>query len=240
MANQAPITLEQLFRFNRGLPHQLAAISQLEQELLSGKPYTEIMRRDTDWFHTWSQDGKQPAPPTQNHANPLPVPYEYQLDNLSGTGYRECFSSSCAMIAKFYGKVRSDDEYNKIRAKYGDSTDSAAQLRALMSLGLTPKFITNGNAKFLEAEINAGRPVAVGWLHKGPVSRPTGGGHYSVIIGYTKDTFIHNDPNGEADLLNGGYANHTKGKAVAYSRKNWLPRWEVDGNGSGWCLSVRP
>ena len=236
MSNPAPITLEQLFRFNRGLPHQLAAISQLEQALLSGAAYGEVMRRDSDWFHTWSQDGKQ----IQNHANPLPVPYEYQLDNASGTGYRECFSSSCAMIAKFYGKVLSDDAYNKIRSKYGDSTDSAAQLRALMSLGLTPKFQTNGTAKLLEREIDAGRPVAVGWLHKGPVSQPSGGGHYSVVIGYTKDSFIHNDPNGEADLVNGNYARHTGGKAVVYSRKNWLPRWEVDGNGSGWCLTVQP
>ena len=40
----------------------------------------------------------------------LKVPYEAQNDNKSGTGYRECFSSSCAMIAKFYGKVKSDDE----------------------------------------------------------------------------------------------------------------------------------
>jgi hypothetical protein len=51
----------------------------------------------------------------------LPVPYEYQLDNQSGTGYRECFSSTCAMICRYYGKVKSDDEYNKIRAEYGDS-----------------------------------------------------------------------------------------------------------------------
>lgn len=235
MSNPAPITLEQLFRFNRGLPHQLAAISQLEQELLSGKPYTEIMRRDTEWFQVWSQDGKQ-----QNHANPLPVAYEYQNDNASGTGYRECFSSSCAMIARFYGKVRNDDEYNKIRARYGDSTDASAQVRALISLGLQPRFVTNATPDLLEREINAGRPVAAGWLHKGPASRPTGGGHYSVVIGYNSEAFIHNDPNGEADLVNGGYANHSKGKGVAYSRKNWLPRWQVEGLGSGWALLVMP
>lgn len=235
MANSASISLEQLFRYNKGLPHQLAAISQLEQVLLSGKAYGEVMRRDTDWFHTWSQDGKQ-----QNHANPLPVAYEYQNDNASGTGYRECFSSSCAMIARFYGKVRNDDEYNKIRARYGDSTDASAQVRALASLGLQPRFVTNATPDLLEREINAGRPVAVGWLHKGPANRPTGGGHYSVVIGYNSDALIHNDPNGEADLMNGGYANHSKGKGVVYSRKNWLPRWQVEGLGSGWALLVMP
>jgi GH24 family phage-related lysozyme (muramidase) len=58
MANAAPITLEQLFRFNRGLPHQLAAIQILEQDL-AVNGYAVAMRRDRAWFNTWSQDGKQ-------------------------------------------------------------------------------------------------------------------------------------------------------------------------------------
>ena len=58
MANAAPITFEQLFRFYRNLPHQAAAIAQLEQDLaLNG--YAAAMRRDRAWFNTWSQDGKQ-------------------------------------------------------------------------------------------------------------------------------------------------------------------------------------
>lgn len=58
MANTAPITLEQLFRYSRGLPHQLAAITQLEQDL-KANGYSAAMRRDREWFQTWSQDGKQ-------------------------------------------------------------------------------------------------------------------------------------------------------------------------------------
>lgn len=58
MANPAPITLEQLFRFNRGLPHQLAAIAELEKDLRE-LGYLDAMRRDRPWFKTWSQDGKQ-------------------------------------------------------------------------------------------------------------------------------------------------------------------------------------
>jgi len=58
MANAAPITLEQLFRFYRGLPHQLASINQLEQDL-AVNGYAAAMRRDRAWFNTWSQDGKQ-------------------------------------------------------------------------------------------------------------------------------------------------------------------------------------
>ena len=59
MANPAPITLEQLFRFfNRGLPHQLAAISELEGDLKENG-YEAAMRRDRPWFKTWSTDPKQ-------------------------------------------------------------------------------------------------------------------------------------------------------------------------------------
>ena len=58
MANTAPITLESLFRFYKGLPHQAAAIGQLEQDL-AVNGYAAAMRRDRAWFQTWSQDGKQ-------------------------------------------------------------------------------------------------------------------------------------------------------------------------------------
>ena len=67
----------------------------------------------------------------------LKVPYQSQLDNASGTGYRECFSSSHAMVAMYYGKVANDDEYNLVRAKHGGSTDAAAQVAALEGLDCT-------------------------------------------------------------------------------------------------------
>jgi GH24 family phage-related lysozyme (muramidase) len=58
MANAAPVTLEQLFRFYRGLPHQASAIQILEQDL-AVNGYAAAMRRDRAWFNIWSQDGKQ-------------------------------------------------------------------------------------------------------------------------------------------------------------------------------------
>ncbi len=58
MANQAPITLQQLFKYYKALPHQTAAIQQLEADLAKNG-YDAVMRRDRDWFQTWSQDGKQ-------------------------------------------------------------------------------------------------------------------------------------------------------------------------------------
>ena len=170
----------------------------------------------------------------------LKVNWENQNDNASGTGYRECFSSSCAMIAKFYGKVKSDDEYNAIRGKFGDTTDSQSQLAALRSLGLQAMFVTNAAPGLLDLELRAGRPVAVGWLHHGPYNAPTGGGHWSVLIGFDLSHWIHNDPNGEADLLAGGYTTNQNGAGVRYSRKNWDRRWLIDGASTGWCVLVKP
>lgn len=413
MANTAPITLEQLFRFYRGLPHQLAAIAMLEEDIRENS-YAVAMRRDRPWFHVWSQAGKQPELPaqpvdgdswlplarqivqefegckltaypdpgtggepwtigwgatrimgravkrgetiTQGQADaqleqdlrrfrdgvvsvlpvvrgwpaaqqaalvsfafnvgigaiesstlakrlrdgedpeevieqelprwikggdkkvlpglvrrraaevalfmgrkappgpaqavtPAPerpksvllkVPYFSQNDNASGTGYRECFSSSCAMVAAFWGKVRSDDEYNRIRAGIGDTTLSEVQVATLRKLGLEARLVSNSAPGLLEAELRAGRPVPVGWLHKGQVNAPVGGGHWSVCIGFDADHWIHHDPNGEANLIGGGYVNHTAGNAVRYSRKNWNRRWEADGASTGWALLIKP
>ena len=230
-----PIQLVSAARAYKGLSHQTAAWNELQAKLTPQQldDFAQLYRADPP--------AKEPSPSPGKTSVLLQVPYEYQNDNASGTGYRECFSSSCAMVARFYGRVSSDDEYNRIRARFGDTTDSGAQLRALSSLGLQATFRVNGSAEVLDRLLLEGRPVPVGWLHKGPVTAPTGGGHWSVVVGMTPDAFIFNDPNGEADLVGGGYVTTSSkaGKAIAYSRKNWLRRWEVDGRGSGWYLDIK-
>ena len=219
------IRLADAAKHDAGLPHQLAAWNGLQETLTvkQVEDFAELYR---------AAPAAKPSP----FANPLKVLWQSQLDNKSGTGYRECFSSSCAMLAMHWNKVANDDAYNAIRSKYGDSTDAQAQLLALRSLGLKANFHTDGTPAKLEAEIDAGRPVAVGWLHHGPVSGPSGGGHWSVVTGYTAAAWIQNDPNGEASLVGGGYTGNTKGAGVIYSRKNWNPRWMPGGTG-GWYLT---
>lgn len=171
----------------------------------------------------------------------LKVAYEYQLGPDDGaTGYRQCFSSSCAMVARYYGKISGDYEYNKLRARFGDTTDPKAQIAALKALGLTATFEMDGTVEELESEINNGHPVPVGWLHKGAVSDPSGTGHWSVVIGYTPSHIIMNDPYGEANLVGGGYVSNKGGAGIPYSRKNWLPRWLIEGDDTGWFMKVRP
>ena len=198
-----------------------------------------LLRRREAEGALWSQNTSSPIIPNTSTSVSLKVAYEYQLDN-GPTGYRECFSSSCAMIARYWGKIAGDYEYNRIRRQFGDTTNVKAQVLALKSLGLRATFEMEGTAAILENEIRSGFPTPVGWLHKGPANAPTGSGHWTVVSGFTPTHFIHQDPNGEADMVNGGYVNHKNGANTAYSRSNWLRRWLVDGPTSGWYLKVRP
>ena len=223
------ISLEDFFTYYNGTTQQKAAVAELQEALPVG-----LKLESSQWVQTYRV---KPEVVPHDIQNPLPVPYQSQRDNASGTGYRECFSSSCAMVAMFYGKVENDDAYNKIREPFGDSTDAAAQVRALRSIGLKADFCMDGTAARLQELIDIGRPVPVGWLHKGAGSG-SGGGHYSVVCGYTDDNFVMNDPYGDCDLVNGGYPGSHNGNMLPYSRKNWLPRWEADGHGTGWYINI--
>ena len=54
---KAPVRLADLFRYYKALPHQMAAIVELEAALLKVAP--DALNRDQPWFKTWSQAGKQ-------------------------------------------------------------------------------------------------------------------------------------------------------------------------------------
>lgn len=241
-----PITLVQLARFYKALPHQIAALNELEADL-KANGYEIAMDRDRPWFNTWSSAPPPKEPLLQRF--PLKVPYFSQMDNattsVDGPGWRQCASSSCAMIAAFWGKVTPDSageaRYIAIRRKHGETTDPMAHVAALRELGLRVEFRTNGNAEQLKQELNAGRPVAVGWLHHGTFKEPSGGGHWSVVIGFSKHLFMHHDPFGEANLIGGGYITTAvgSGRNVYYSASNWLPRWQPKG-ADGWMITAQP
>ncbi|NBT51733.1 MAG: hypothetical protein EBT12_09310 [Marivivens sp.] len=171
------LALLPFFKFFRGTSHQLAAIKELEDAMPE-----ELLDDASDWFETWKESG---------YDQQIYMPYFKQLDNKNGTGYRECFSSAAAMVAAFYKKVKTDDEYIAIRSKHGDTTSVFAHVAALESLGLSVQFRQDGDADMVELEIENGRPVLVGWLHHGnllrgepPMCSGQGCGHWSVISGY--------------------------------------------------------
>lgn len=399
MTNPAPITLEQLFRFFRGLPHQLAAIAEMEDDIRQ-HGYAAAMRRDRPWFAAWSQDGRQSEPaawlplaqplvaqfegcrltaypdpgtggdpwtigyghtgpdvtpaqvitqeraeqllaadletaaqglfrvlpmatswpphrqaamvsfvfnvgagaledstirrrllagddpatvireelPRWNHCEngvmeglirrraaevalflqqgtaPAPAPagaavlpttvelpgfpWFPQLDN-GPEGWRQCQTSSVAMCLRFLKVpgINDDTDYLKVVERHGDTTDQAAHAKALAELGVKARFTRTLSLPALREQIRAGRPVAIGMLHHGPASAPTGGGHYIAVFGFTPTHLIVNDPYGEQDLVHGSWTRQggDSGRGQRYSIANVTPRWLPEGPASGWA-----
>jgi len=221
-------------------------------------PVEGLKRRRAAEVHHAQGDGAsaQLSPATQaNQAQSagliqLPVPYLSQNDSATSQGPRMCFSSSCAMAAAFLkpealnGPGQTDDQYLALVQRHGDTTDATAQVAALQSLGLQARFRSDGRIEQLLQQLQRGIPCPVGWLHKGPASVPTGGGHWSLVIGWdpAKRQLLMHDPNGEADLVNGGYVSTVigRGQAQRYSERNWGRRWMVEGPGSGWWIEINP
>lgn len=197
-----------------------------------------LLKTDAEWVETYRAAGKQPDPLPVT--NPLRVRYYSQRDSATQHALRMCFSSSCAMLLDalkpgvLHGP-NGDDVYLGRVLRYGDTTDGMAQIKALQSFGVEARLTTHADHKLIEQQIDKGIPVPLGFLHRGHVSSPQGGGHWLCCIGYDDESFIVNDPFGEADLVSGTYLNNW-GARLRYSRKNFTPRWMVEGPGSGWAI----
>jgi hypothetical protein len=233
--------VEHAVRVGRLEPHQLAALSKHDEGL--------TLAQRQEFTEGWRAKGSpaKPAPPRPPLLQ-VAAPYFAQLDSTTGQGPRMCFSSTCAMAAEalipgcLTGPGQPDDRYLAIVQKFGDTTEADAQIKALASLGIKAWFRTDGQLESLRAKLREGVPIPVGWLHRGPVTAPTGGGHWSLVKGWdpVSRQVIMNDPNGEAALVSGGYATTAigSGRGVRYSWHNWGPRWMADGVGSGWWLDL--
>lgn len=182
----------------------------------------------------------------------LPVNYQAQYDSETDQGGRMCRSSTYAMGLNFLkpgaikGAGQLDDIYLRRVQMYGDTTQTEAQQRALLSYGQQSRFRTNCTLEELFEWIEkTGKPVPIGILHKGNIERPTGFGHWLLLVGYdnTKgrlDAIVH-DPAGELDLINGGYALGGSGRYARYSVANLRRRFEVTPSGefspgAGWAV----
>jgi hypothetical protein len=176
----------------------------------------------------------------------LNVPQYYlQTDSRTAHADRMCFSSTMAMGVKYLWPQallgsNADDDYLRTVLKYGDTTNPTAQIRAAAEYKVAATFHKNGSVRSLRDRLAAGLPVPVGFLHHGPASAPRGGGHWVLLIGLTETHGVFHDPYGELDNVNGGYPRRgVGGRAVQYSLRNWLPRWEVEGRGTGWFMDIR-
>ena len=175
----------------------------------------------------------------------LEVPYFSQHDNTSGQGHRECFSSSCAMVAAAYlpNIIPSDDEWNRRRRPHGDTTSVQAQLDTFRSIGLDARFHTNGGQEDLKRLLLAGQPVPFGWFHNGHWEAPRKDhGHWSLAVGWTDcEELIMHDPAGAMSGKEGGAYHGVASPNDHKMHYSFMEkRWEADGPRTGWFIDVRP
>ena len=237
--------------FNPGLAYHRAWLEAVLKRLVAHEPQAleegGTLRRL--WTTRLAAESGSPAPTTlapaqattaASRSNPLSVPWFVQLDSATDQGRRMCFSSSCAMLLAFLKPgvltgSNGDDQYLARVRQFGDTTDPAAQIQALASYGITARFSNQARFRTLEQQIAAGIPIPCGYLHRGPVERPAGGGHWLIVVGHTPTHLIVHDPFGEADLVNGTTIGGTA-RFCRYSRANFGRRWMVEGVGSGWAV----
>ena len=196
----------------------------------------------------WTADAKGKV------ANPLVgVPYYSQRDSAQVRQRdRTCFSSSCAMLLEAVkpGTLKGangDDQYLAVVQRFGDTTDPAAQIKALAHYGVTAERVMDAEFRLIERQIARGIPVPCGYLHRGHVDRPQGGGHWLTVYGHTSTHVIVHDPWGEPDLISGATLN-ANGKGLRFTRLNFGKRWMVEtvgggayrfAPGKGWAMVVR-
>jgi hypothetical protein len=209
-------------------PKHVAAVEQLEVDLVSKSP--DLMEDTANWVKIFRTKVEPVIPGILN------VPYYPQTDNYRDAN-RTCNSSSCAMCLEYFKPgtlvgAKGDDAYVQKVFAVGDTTDHSVQTKVLSSYGIKSDFRYNLSFADLDRELSAGRPVAIGILHRGTLSSPTGG-HICVVIGKKGEDYVVNDPYGS---LNDGYTGPvTNGKGAVYKKSDLQYRWLDKGKDkTGW------
>ena len=220
------VNLVDVATYYEGLPHQKEALQLLQQSMPAS-----LLQKSAGWYQKWSET------PEVTEQNPLNVPYFWQQDN-GPQGWRQCQTSSIAMCLAYLKVpgIEDDTDYLHVVNKFGDTTVQETHRQALASIGVKAEFCQDLHKADLIAEIDRGYPVAVGMLHHGSLSNPTGG-HFIVIRGYSTSHALVHDSYGEQNLVTGSWDATGKldGKDQAYSWENFLQRWDV-GGGWGWIF----
>lgn len=208
--------------------------------------HSDWVTESEDWPHFPKLESSSLSPKQTKTSPPQTPIYFSQLDNYRDA-LRTCFSSSSAMLLKFYkpDAIQSDDDYIKTVFEIGDTTKANVQLEALSRYGLKCGFSMEKSILWLIKELEAGRPVVCGLLHRGPLSRPSGFGHYVLAYAYepAEQVVMTHDPNGKYDWKKGRYmheSGHSGGSSQRWPLTVYEKRWTVEatkGNPDcGWAL----
>jgi hypothetical protein len=235
--------------------HQLAALGRLD-EIIAQRLVDDERQEVTD---LWRAAGSPAAPPPLQQPAPCPhgiavpatgggwrldgFPFFSQVDPADGPeGWRQCQTSAIAMALRFLKVpgINDDTDYLKVVRQFGDTAAHDTHRKALAKIGVRARFVQTCAVAKAQAEIKAGLPVVAGLLHRGPVSRPIGGGHFVALFGFDggpKPAWHAHDPYGELDLVNGGWSRegNSSGRDQRYSHRNFNPRWLPEGPASGWA-----
>lgn len=232
----ADIRLASAAKAYKGLSHQLAAWNWLNEQLA----HSPVLDHFAQLYRADPPVKPEASPSPGKVSNPLSnFPFFSQQDN-GPEGWRQCQTSSIAMCLRYLQVpgILDDLDYLRVVQAFGDTTSQEAHRKALAKLGVRARFRQDLTAAQVQAEIKSGLPVAIGILHHGPVSRPSGGGHYIAVYGFSEASqcWIVNDPYGELDLVNGGWSSQAPGagKGQRYSYRNLNPRFLPEGPASGW------
>jgi len=216
-----------------GAAHQVKALTDLQTTL--------SIEQRKKFTATWRSVTKAPSAPAKPKF-PLNVPYFWQRNNRNGQGERMCQSSAIAMRIEQIDSsiIGDDDSYLSVVTRYGDTVSQSAHQKALESLGLKAQFRQDGTEQLLCSLLDKGIAVPIGILHKGPISKPTGGGHWITVIGYDEKHFYVNDPFGQLDQINGNYprSGPLDGKNAHYVRANLMKRWLISSKSDGWLWII--
>ncbi len=227
------IDLQNFFRYyDHTLPKHRAAVDDLVRVLELKAP--ELLQDSANWVKIY----RSPNAPPKPSGILLSVPWYPQTDNFVLPD-STCNSSACAMCLEFLkpGSLppgpKGDDAYLRKVLALGKSTDHSVQTRVLQSYGVNSVFRYDLSFADLDRELIAGRPVVIGFLHRGPESAPSGGGHMIVVRGKTDSgDFWINDPYG--NLYENYVTPVANGRQVVYSRKMLEKRWTVKHSKDGW------
>jgi hypothetical protein len=174
----------------------------------------------------------------------LTVTYASQLNNdptVFGPGWRQCNTTSNTMLADFLlkgelmnkakaqGFPEPESVFMRYVAKYGDTTDHAAQTKALKDLGIDSYFSYTLSAKDVLASLKANIPVVAGFAYKGS-------GHICLIVGHdpTKKVWLVHDPYGTRHGSSSAYDVGVGGAYDPYTYDTMQRIFWDQGGEAGW------
>jgi Peptidase_C39 like family len=152
--------------------------------------------------------------------------YWSQRDNIEQP-HRTCNSTTNAMYLDWLLRVTGrtglpgDQGYVNRVLGNGDTTEHTVQTQTIREYGFSTTWMTDEDTPFVDELLEAGFPVVVNILHRGSMSKPTGG-HIILLVGKGDSSYVAHDPYG---TLMSNYSN-TNGKHSIIPVQQFKARWQ--------------